>query len=64
MMEAVEDAIFNNAPPPWPLVQYSYRKIFHLSAQQLEEEPVDQFAMNMFIEKQIAKKQELEAKHG
>lgn len=64
MMEAIEDAIFNKAAPPWPLVQYSYRKMFNLSAQQLEQEPVDQFAINLFIEKQINEKQELEAKHG
>lgn len=41
-----------------------YRKMFSLSAEQMESEPVDQFYTNLYISAQIDNKQRIEAKNG
>lgn len=44
------------------LLKYKYRELFHLSAKEMAEEPIDQFFTNLYIYAQISKKQEKEAK--
>lgn len=61
---AIEQAVFNNAPASMELMRYKYRKLFHLSAEELEKEPIDQFFTNLYIYAQIQKKEELINKHG
>jgi hypothetical protein len=46
------------------IMKYQYRKIFKLSAKQLEDEPIDEFFTNLTIWGLIEKKKELELKHG
>lgn len=61
---AIEQSIFNDAPPPIEILRYRYRKMFGLTEQELEQEPIDTFYTNLFIHAQIAEKQRLEAKNG
>lgn len=61
---AIEQSIFNNAPPPHEILRYKYRKIFGLSAAEMDAEPLDEFYTNLYIYAQIKKKEELESKHG
>lgn len=49
---------------PDALVKYHYRKIFGLTAQELEAEPIDQFYTNFYIHAEILEKQRIEANHG
>lgn len=56
--------MFNNRPMPFEVLKYQYRKLFKLSAAEMEAEPIDQFYLNLRIWNLIEKKKELEAKHG
>lgn len=58
--EAVQDAIYNGANAPIEVLKFQYRKIFGLSAAELEEEPADQFFTNLRIYSYIKDKQRLE----
>lgn len=46
------------------ILKYKYKEIFHLTAQQVEDEPSDDFFTNLFIHEHINKKQEKINKHG
>lgn len=35
--------------PPTEFIKYQYRRLFHLSAAELEAEPADQFFTNLLI---------------
>lgn len=61
---AIDNAIFNNAVPTEELIAFQYRKLFKLTAEEYEAEPVDQLYTNLYIYGQIKKKEELEAKHS
>jgi len=41
-----------------------YRKTFKLSAEQMANEPIDQYHTNLLIMNMVADKERLEAKHG
>ena len=65
-LEAIQDIIYNEskiAAPP-ELAKYIYRKTFHLSAQEMEDEPIDQFFTNLQILGYMKDKERLESKHG
>lgn len=64
ILRAIEESVFNNAPPPPELLEYKYRKMFGLSAIEFAQEPIDTFYTNLFIHAQIAEKQRIEAKNG
>jgi hypothetical protein len=49
---------------PLAIQKYLYRKLFGLSAQELADEPVDDFFTNLKIYSSINKKQELMNKHS
>jgi hypothetical protein len=63
-LDSIDQAIFNGAPMPSDMIKYTYRKLFHLSAQEFEHEPVDQFYTNLLIYSKIQEKQRIESKHG
>lgn len=63
-IEQIDNAIFNNGTPTDEIIAYRYREIFGLTAQEYQDEPVDQLYTNLYIYGQIKKKEELEAKHG
>lgn len=44
--------------------KFKYRRMFGMTAQQMEDEPIDQFFINLFIYAQIEKKKEAIEKHG
>jgi hypothetical protein len=46
------------------VAQYKYRKIFGLSAAEMQSEPADQFFINLKIHAEIEKKKALEANHS
>jgi len=54
------DSIFHNGNPPLELLKFHYRKLFHLSAAQLEQEPIDDFFTNLLIYGYIKEKQKME----
>jgi hypothetical protein len=47
-----------------PIQKYLYRKLFGLSAAELDAEPVDDFFTNLKIYSFINKKQEIMSKHS
>lgn len=49
---------------PPEMLQYKYRRMFHLTAQEFAEEPVDQLFTNLYIWGQIEKQKELINRHG
>ncbi len=49
---------------PLSIQKYLYRKLFGLTAAELEAEPVDDFFTNLKIYSTIQKKQEAMAKHN
>lgn len=49
---------------PVELLKYQYRLLFKLSAEQLEDEPLDQFFTNLNIWGLIEKKKELDLKRA
>jgi len=62
---ALEDAIYNNSgQAPFELAIFHYRKMFGLSATQIEQEPIDQLFLNLKIYAYIKDKERLEAKNG
>lgn len=61
---AIEQSIFNDAPPPDELLKFHYRKTFGLSALQLAEEPSDELFTNLHIIAQIREKERLNNQHG
>lgn len=63
-MGAIDEAIYNDAPYPDELDEFIYRREFGLSAQEMVEEPVDQFFTNLYILAQIKRKRRIIAKHG
>lgn len=63
-IEDIDNAIFNNGIAPDEVIAFRYRKIFGLTAQEYEDEPIDQLYTNLYIYGQMNKKEELEAKHG
>jgi len=60
----LENAIYNGGPVPEELESFVYRREFGLSAQQLADEPMDQFFTNLLILRMIKDKQRLEDTHG
>lgn len=48
---------------PHVMLRYQYRKLFGLTAQELELEPADQFFTNLYIYGQIQEKERIESKH-
>lgn len=48
-LEAIEIAIATGKNPPDELVKYKYRRWFKLSAQEMADEPIDQFSTNLLI---------------
>ena len=61
---SVGDYIFHGGDPPFEFLRYQYRKMFHLSRKQMDEEDSVEFFTNLFIHAEIAEKQRLEAKNG
>ncbi len=61
---AIDDAIYNGAPAPFEVLKYQYRKLFHLSARQLAEEPVDELFTNLYIYAQIKEKERMDIEHA
>lgn len=61
-LEAVREAIYNDAEQPLELLKLHYRKIFGLSAQEMEDEPADQFFTNLQILAEIEKKERIAEK--
>ena len=64
ILSAIDNSIYNDAPPTPEILSYTYRKIFKLSYEDYLKEPSTEFFTNLYIYSQINKKQELEAKHG
>lgn len=46
------------------LLRYQYRKLFGLNYQELEEEPIDQFFLNLKIYAKIKENERIMQKHG
>ena len=53
-----------NGQPNLDVARYQYRKLFRLSAEEMEREPMDEMQMNLFIHQEVVKQQEREMKHG
>lgn len=60
-LEAVKEAIWNGGVQPLELLKLNYRAHFGLSAQQMADEPVDEFFTNLVILAEIQRKQKLAA---
>lgn len=61
---AIEQSIFNGIGWPNELKEYQYRKLFHLTAEEYDNEPADRLYTNLFIHAQIQEKKRIEAKNG
>lgn len=48
----------------WLIQRFHYRKMFGLTAEEMEVEPIDQFFINSLIYGHIEKKNEELSKHG
>lgn len=46
------------------MLRYIYRKEFHLTSEQFEEEPVHELFTNLYILAQIREKERIEAEQG
>jgi hypothetical protein len=46
------------------LVEFQYRKMFKMTAEEYLNEPADKLFTNLYIYSQLKKKEELESKHG
>lgn len=46
------------------IAKYQYRKLFHLSAEDMEKEPTDEFFINLQIYAYYEKKKQEIMKHG
>lgn len=53
-----------NGHPNEDVARFQYRKLFHLSARQMEEEPIDEVRTALLIHREISKQEERESKHG
>lgn len=62
-LRAIDEHIFNQAPMPFEVQAFLYRKLFKLSYEQFLNEPIDEFFTNFYIYAQIKEKERLESKH-
>jgi hypothetical protein len=46
------------------VIRFQYRKLFHLSAAQMNQEPVDEMALNLYIYSELNKQEERASRHG
>jgi hypothetical protein len=46
------------------MLRFRYRQLFSMTAAELDEEPADQFFLNLWIYGLIKDKERLEASHG
>lgn len=60
----MQDIIFHNAMPNLDYLRYLYRKLFGLSARQMNEEPMDEFFTNLLIYGYIQDRKRLEEKRN
>lgn len=49
IIRAIELAIFNDDRWPDELVRYTYRKLFNLTSEEMEKEPIDELWLNLKI---------------
>jgi len=60
LLEALENSIFYNAPPPYELGRYAYRKAFGLSSSEMDNEPYEEYVVNIHIMALLADKEKLD----
>ena len=63
-LEALEDAIYNDLAAPPELQKYIYRREFGLSAQEMQDEPIEEFFLNMKIYALIKDKERITAEQN
>ena len=56
--------IQNGQPAPPEMLRYKYRRLFHLSAHQMEQEPIDDLNVMLFINSELKKQEAREIKNG